>query len=238
MNWAYKQKLGDGIAKAILVAISNQSDQDGKCWPSIDYITTRTEFARRTIINKLEWLEQKGFVTRERRIGGEGGGAKSNVYHLRMSESAPHAPPSESARQVGESARHDRESAPGAPEQSINNQLIKKKVRAGKKRKEFFVWCAEHSCDVEAIDWESVLKKKKAAMTDNAWQRRLDLLIKLSNNERPGDVLSRSADSGWTSMYARKEKTNGTEKETAVQRRERQYREALGIHPRAPGSRL
>ena len=115
MNWAYKAHVGDGTAKAVLVALSNQADQDGKCWPSIDYIAERTEFARRTIIGKLQWLEERGYLKREQRIGGEGGGAKSTLYYLAISEGAP------AALSPSEGARSAREGAPHAPEQSVNS---------------------------------------------------------------------------------------------------------------------
>jgi len=101
-----------------------------------------------------------------------------------------------------------------------------KKVR-GKNKQAFFNACRQAGCFDEAMDWLSVLQKKKAAMTELAWSRRLAKLQRLAEHEPPADILSRSADSGWSDLYSRKEQKNGN-KETAVQRRQREAREAIG----------
>jgi len=189
MNWAYRLRIGDGTAKAILVALSNQADQDGKCWPSIDYIAARTDFARRTVIAKLKWLETQGYLRREQRIGGEGGGAKSTVYHLAMSEGANPA-----LSLVSEGANDCSEGAPRAPEQSINNHLST--------YRQFAEIVEAHHAEAECKDWQSVLKRKKAANTKAAWSRRLKVLQQLvADGQDLRAVFARSADSGWTGLF-------------------------------------
>lgn len=147
MNWAYQQKAGNSCAKAVLVALSNQADQDGRCWPSIDYLMERTELSRRAVVKHLAYLEAERFIDREVRPG-DGEGRKTNVYILRIGrprqprlegvdppikQSAPDAQRPQSARraQRGQCAPDAqramctsvRQCAPGAPKQSINNQL-------------------------------------------------------------------------------------------------------------------
>lgn len=124
MNWAYQQQVGDGISKSILVALANQADQDGKCWPSIDYIQRRTEFARATVVNRIAQLEAAGYLQKEKRAG-DGGGRKSSVYHLNIE--AKFTPCT-----LGQSSSQDRQSSPGEPKQSINNQQCKKGKRGSR----------------------------------------------------------------------------------------------------------
>lgn len=121
MNWAYQQKVGDGIAKSVLVALANQADQDGKCWPSIDYIQKRTEFARATVVDRLGKLYELGYLEKIKRAG-DGGGRKSNVYRLCLDRQS-------SPDELWGKVHHvNQQSSPREPEQSIQ-QSIKDKGR-------------------------------------------------------------------------------------------------------------
>ena len=71
--WVQKSFVGDGVAKAVLSALADYADQDGRCWPSQETLAADTEFSRRTIASKLAWLEFRGFIRRiERRAKGSG----------------------------------------------------------------------------------------------------------------------------------------------------------------------
>lgn len=115
MNWAYKQTVGSPNAKSVLVSLANQADQDGKCWPSIEYLAKRTELHRSTVIRQIEFLETKNFISKTVRPG-EGEGRKSNVYFLHIEAK------SQSATK-GQSRTVHRQSRTVLPKQSINNQL-------------------------------------------------------------------------------------------------------------------
>jgi DNA-binding MarR family transcriptional regulator len=123
MNWAYKQDIRM-VSKYILVTLSNQADEDGKCWPSINYIAKRTGASRRTVIAHLRYLEEKGFVRRRNRQG-SGNGRKSNVYYLSMGQGAALAPVTQTSivqQSPQQEAAHVGQGAAPAPKQSINNQ--------------------------------------------------------------------------------------------------------------------
>ena len=88
MNWAYQQKVGRPTAKAILISLANQANQDGQCWPSIDYTAKRVEVTSRSVIANLKYLADKDFLKKQIRAG-DGGGRKSNFYTLNMRQSEP-----------------------------------------------------------------------------------------------------------------------------------------------------
>jgi hypothetical protein len=108
--------------------------------------------------------------------------------------------------------------------------LTRDQIKFPKAAEPFFRVCKDNGVFNEALDWLTVLKRKKAAMTANAWDRRLRKLEDLSKREPAAIILARSADAGWSDLYGRNEKSGGSngKRETAVQRRERQAREALG----------
>jgi hypothetical protein len=105
----------------------------------------------------------------------------------------------------------------------------KKKTTIPQAGRPFFEWCDEAGVFLQALDWLDVLRRKKASMTELAWRRRLIKLQRLAENEPAQIILERSADRGWSDLYERNQRRrpHGTH-ETAVQRRQREAREALG----------
>ena len=72
--------------KLLLLALADNADDDGVCWPSIDTIAAKCSTDRRTIFRQLLELESSGHITRETRRG------HSNVYHihpLQVTEDTP-----------------------------------------------------------------------------------------------------------------------------------------------------
>lgn len=126
MNWAYEQRVGNPSAKSVLIALANQANDKAKCWPGIEYIVKRTEFSRRSVITHLQYLDDRGFISRTIRPGDGKTGRKSNVYQLLMLQSAKFAhshkvQDRQSATHVGQSANYVGQSAALAPKQSINS---------------------------------------------------------------------------------------------------------------------
>jgi hypothetical protein len=56
-----------GVAKSVLMALADMSNDDGYCWPSLDKLTLRTCWKRRAVINAIAWLEEQGAISAERR---------------------------------------------------------------------------------------------------------------------------------------------------------------------------
>lgn len=78
MNHAFKQSVGSPTAKAVFVTLANMADHQGRCFPSIGYLSGRTELTRRTVQSSLRQLEAKGFIKTVSRVSRTG--SKSNIY--------------------------------------------------------------------------------------------------------------------------------------------------------------
>lgn len=55
--------------KAVLIALADQADDTGLCWPSIPTVCERTCFSRRAVIDAIGWLERAGVVKADRSDG-------------------------------------------------------------------------------------------------------------------------------------------------------------------------
>lgn len=65
-------------AKFVLMALADNANQEGYCWPSLDTIARRCNMTRQGVINNISKLEAWGWLSVER----EGG--KSNKYHINV----------------------------------------------------------------------------------------------------------------------------------------------------------
>lgn len=121
MNWSFKQNVGSSPGKFILVILANMANQEGKCWPGIDYLANITELSRRTVITHIRGLEELGFITRTVRPGDGLSGRNSNLYQLSMQQSAVTAHSPKVQEMAGQCANDVGQCAALAPKQSINN---------------------------------------------------------------------------------------------------------------------
>lgn len=65
LSWAKRQKTGSPTLKAVLLAVADYADEDGRCWPSQRRISDDTEFSVRAVRGALSELEEKGLIRRE-----------------------------------------------------------------------------------------------------------------------------------------------------------------------------
>jgi len=91
MAWAWKQDLKPS-EKLILLALSDHSDDQGKCWPGLQGISKKCGLSRRAVISNLNNLINQGLVKKEHRYD-DTGNNRSNVYYLSLEGSALNAPP-------------------------------------------------------------------------------------------------------------------------------------------------
>lgn len=87
----FDMRVGDYIAKAVLVKLADFANDEGTSWPSIGRIAQDTEIPERTVKRKLAWLEAEGFIER-RRSRGEGGQFGLTFYIIRPQPEATVAP--------------------------------------------------------------------------------------------------------------------------------------------------
>lgn len=212
MNWAYQQKTGRSTAKSVLVALANQADQNGKCWPSIDYLMNRTEIGRRAVIGNLAFLEEKGLIERVVR-GGTGSGRKSNVYTLKM-QSAADAPSPPKVQQMhkGQCADNDTkkggnvhikqgQSAADAPKQSKNNQLKKNNQKTIGEQKPVIEVPDFINGDL-LLDWIQHRKEMKKPLTPTAEKRLVSKLTTLRDQGHdPNACIEHSIANGYQGIF-------------------------------------
>ena len=67
MTWAWSQTVGDAGAKAVLVALANFADEDGRCWPGVARLAHMTDQGERTVRRHLAALIEGSFIRREPR---------------------------------------------------------------------------------------------------------------------------------------------------------------------------
>jgi DNA-binding transcriptional MocR family regulator len=66
MAWAMETKIGDPLAKLLLVALADRADKDtGQCWPSLARLCEDTEMSMATVTRRLHYLEEHRFIQRE-----------------------------------------------------------------------------------------------------------------------------------------------------------------------------
>ena len=73
----WKSRIGDPVAKHVLLKLADNASDEGKCWPSIATISAETELSQRTIQTKVRFLEGLGVLVSYR-------GVNRCNYQLRM----------------------------------------------------------------------------------------------------------------------------------------------------------
>ena len=67
LTWAKQQRVGDPIAKLVLLCLADAMNAHHEyAFPSQARLADECECSRQTVNKKLAWLEEKGFVCRER----------------------------------------------------------------------------------------------------------------------------------------------------------------------------
>jgi hypothetical protein len=55
--------------KSVLISLSDNANDGGHCWPSLDTIAVRTCFSKRAVIDAIKWLELNGYISADRSNG-------------------------------------------------------------------------------------------------------------------------------------------------------------------------
>ena len=64
----WKAKIGDPVAKHVLLKLADNANDAGECWPSVASRSAETELSQRTIQTKVRFLETLGVLTSNRGI--------------------------------------------------------------------------------------------------------------------------------------------------------------------------
>lgn len=87
IKWALQQKVRNGTARAVLMALADRSDKSGVSWPSQATIGDDTGFTDRAVRKAMKQLEADGLIKRQKRgTNKNGGGRTSDLITLSMGE--------------------------------------------------------------------------------------------------------------------------------------------------------
>ena len=82
-QWAWKQKTPSPVTKLLLVALADNADEDGVCWPGVKHLMIKTGLSERTVRRSLRLLEAERLMITESRMD-QHGRPRSNSYVLAM----------------------------------------------------------------------------------------------------------------------------------------------------------
>ena len=82
MTLAWAAIVGDHTDKLVLLALADNANDQGECYPSLTNIATRCEMHRTTVVRSIQALEAAGHVSRTVRMG------RNTVYQVRPSQAA------------------------------------------------------------------------------------------------------------------------------------------------------
>ncbi|MGQ6073431.1 helix-turn-helix domain-containing protein [Serratia sp. IR-2025] len=78
---AMKIKVGNPLRKLVLLKLADNANDQGECWPAVQYIAEQCEISKRSAQNHIQQLVKDGLVRIEERKA-ENGLNRSNIYHL------------------------------------------------------------------------------------------------------------------------------------------------------------
>lgn len=81
MTWAWKQELSTG-PKFVLIALADNANSDGLCYPGQDSIAEKCGMTDRTVRNSIKTLIDSGIITKQHRQKASGKGRTSDLYQI------------------------------------------------------------------------------------------------------------------------------------------------------------
>ena len=85
---AMQTKVGNPLRKLVLLKLADNANDQGECWPSLQYIADQCEISKRSVISHISHLCESGFIKKEHREGKFKANA-SNLYTLTLPSETP-----------------------------------------------------------------------------------------------------------------------------------------------------
>ncbi len=80
LNWAFNQNLSNSGQKLVLIALADNADDYGVCWPAHETIAKKCSTSSRTVIRNIKALIEIGLVEKKLRTN------NSNIFILKIGE--------------------------------------------------------------------------------------------------------------------------------------------------------
>ena len=87
LNWAYEQKPATAAQKLVLIALADRADQDGTCWPSLNWLASMcTPVGVRSVRRAIDRLTEARLIvkTKRRRILNAAGHSVLGPWEYRL----------------------------------------------------------------------------------------------------------------------------------------------------------
>jgi DNA-binding MarR family transcriptional regulator len=65
----FRSKIGNSTLKLVLLALADNANDNGYCYPGIDHLIQKTELSKRQVLRYLDKLEENGLMRRESGVG-------------------------------------------------------------------------------------------------------------------------------------------------------------------------
>ena len=216
MSMVFKDENLDSNKKLIMLAIGDNANDEGFCYPSLNTLINKTSLSKPTIIKHIKELEQNNLLLSKKRNtkqNKKGGGRLSNIYiiypqihvptldedilirfNIQRGQSKEGLPPSQSKECLPQMGSQSKEGLPEPSLKLFNHHLFNK---LNKEEKKLFL---EYSA----------IRKKMKLQTTLAIQERL--LKKYFDYGQSIEIIQNAITANWKDFYPLKQ--NSTNKNT------------------------
>lgn len=80
--WATDKKVGDPVAKYVLITLCQMSDRQYQCWPKNSNLASKTELGERTVRRAISYLIKSKLIHSMEWVRDTDSGSTSNVYTM------------------------------------------------------------------------------------------------------------------------------------------------------------
>jgi DNA-binding transcriptional MocR family regulator len=84
MSLVWKHAKVEGSELLALLALADHANDEGYCWPSLGTIAQKVRISRSQITRVLKSLEEKGYISRQRRYNPDNGAYASTMYKVNI----------------------------------------------------------------------------------------------------------------------------------------------------------
>jgi len=211
MSHAWKASIKTS-SKMVLLALCDNANEQGRCFPSIKTIALRCSMSVRSVQNQIAILMEKGYLTKQERMG------RSSLYFI--TDPCKWCTPANSAplqTTTQTPANHDEtpaqfagggaNAAPITITQSSHNH--KRTTNKGVCVRDLIPTGVEQDVWDEFVDMR---KRAKAELTEYAARLIAKELSRIDEN--PNEVLNRSIMNSWKSVFPKNARSPGQKKDS------------------------
>lgn len=199
INWALNQVTNvTSTQKAVLIALADRADAQGRCFPSYEDIMTRSCASRNAVSRALASLVELGLIVKEPRFN------KSTIYTLSLSSTQMNT--SASSTQISTSSSTQMKTASSTQMNTLTTiEPSKEPPKAKHSRK------VPEGVDPDVWkDWVQYRKKFKAPCTDRSLTIVANKLKEVSFYEQR-ECVDRAIECGWKSVFPKTTNSNSGE---------------------------